>query len=159
MNNKAVPNGPFLLSQANAEFGGNQWASNILAKANLPAPRLLSTLMGKSAASNILTVGNYSNQFGYRDVSGAPVFGAVSGGNVLGKVVTELVARTDNVAWISVYGVVAGTVRATLPNGVYVDFNFRNDSEGNTSGGDVAGWCQYITARNGQQIPINITRI
>ena len=44
-----VPNKPFWLSQANTEFGGNGWASNILSKAGLALPRMAGDLAGMSA--------------------------------------------------------------------------------------------------------------
>ena len=47
----AVPSKPFWLSQANTEFGGNGWASNILSKAGLSIPRYVGELAGKSAFS------------------------------------------------------------------------------------------------------------
>ncbi|MFB0600621.1 hypothetical protein [Aeromonas hydrophila] len=46
-----VPHKPFWLSQANSEFGGNGWASNILSKASLPLPCWAGELGGKSAAA------------------------------------------------------------------------------------------------------------
>ena len=52
----AVPNVPFWLSQANTEFAGNGWASNILSKAGIPAPRNLSALAGKSAQFNSISL-------------------------------------------------------------------------------------------------------
>lgn len=59
-----VPNGPFYLSQANTEFSGNGYASDILAKAGVPTPRLLSQLMGRSAQSHKLTIGEVPGQVG-----------------------------------------------------------------------------------------------
>ena len=50
----AVPNKPFWLSQANSEFEGNGWASNILKKAYLPTPGLVGDLAGKSAFVSII---------------------------------------------------------------------------------------------------------
>ena len=44
----AVPNLPFMLSQANTEFNGNGWGSDIRTKARLPAAGWLSELAGKS---------------------------------------------------------------------------------------------------------------
>ncbi|MGL5156142.1 MAG: hypothetical protein ACRC9H_14640, partial [Aeromonas veronii] len=46
---RAVPALPFYLSQANTEFSGNGWASDILSKAKIPAPQWLSSLAGKSS--------------------------------------------------------------------------------------------------------------
>lgn len=45
----AVPNLPFWLSVAHAEFGSNRWASHVLSLAGVPAPRNCSALAGKSA--------------------------------------------------------------------------------------------------------------
>lgn len=45
----AVPNLPFMLSQANTEFNGNGWGSDILSKAGLGTTGLLGQLAGKSA--------------------------------------------------------------------------------------------------------------
>lgn len=59
-----IPNGPFYLSQANQEFGGNGYATDILTKAGVPAPRLLSELMGKSAYSHKLTIGETPGSVG-----------------------------------------------------------------------------------------------
>ena len=47
----AVPNVPFWLSQANTEFAGNGWASNIMSKAGLAVPGWASSLAGKSAVT------------------------------------------------------------------------------------------------------------
>lgn len=44
----AVPNLPFWLSAANAEFSANGWGSNILSKAGLGTTGLLGQLAGKS---------------------------------------------------------------------------------------------------------------
>lgn len=46
-----VPNKPFWLSQANSEFGGNGWASNVLSQAGLGLPRFVGELAGKRAAT------------------------------------------------------------------------------------------------------------
>lgn len=53
-----VPNKPFWLSQANSEFGGNGWTSNILSKAGISIPRYVGELAGKSAFSIIRNPGN-----------------------------------------------------------------------------------------------------
>lgn len=47
----AVPNLPFMLSQANTEFKGNGWGSDIRTKARLPAAGWLSELAGKSSVT------------------------------------------------------------------------------------------------------------
>lgn len=51
-----VPNKPFWLSQANNEFKGNQWGSNILSSAQLAVPGWLGELAGKSAFVKTHTV-------------------------------------------------------------------------------------------------------
>lgn len=69
---RAVPNLPFYLSQANAEFKGNGWASDILAKARIPAPQWLSNLAGRSDWTNVLTIGKARyDAWGY-DSSSSP---------------------------------------------------------------------------------------
>lgn len=54
----AVNNKPFWLSQANSEFSGNGWASNILSNASIGAPRYVGELAGKSTFSIIRNPGN-----------------------------------------------------------------------------------------------------
>ncbi|MEL3918129.1 hypothetical protein [Aeromonas enteropelogenes] len=49
-----VPDKPFWLSQANSEFEGNGWASNILEYAFLSTPGLLGDLAGKSSMVSII---------------------------------------------------------------------------------------------------------
>lgn len=62
-----VPNVPFWLSDANSEFGGNGWASDICAKAGLALPADLINLAGRSALTVIGTVPTVVNT-----TSGAP---------------------------------------------------------------------------------------
>jgi hypothetical protein len=159
--NKAVPSGPFWLSQANTEFGQNGWASNITAAAGLGGSNIwLSNLAGKSNVTHQFTIGTQGNGwFGLRDVSGAPVFGEIVPRSVAGAPsLTEFIIRQDNPSWswISVYGWHAGRIRASIPNGPSADFIFRNDSESMATEGDITGLSNYIIARNGQTIGIDI---
>lgn len=62
-NSRIIPSGAFWLSQANTEFQGNNWASNVLAKANKPAPRWLSNLRGMSALTLIQNPPGLSQEF------------------------------------------------------------------------------------------------
>lgn len=62
-----VPNVPFWLSDANSEFGGNGWASDICAKAGLALPADLIDLAGRSALTVIGTIPTVVNT-----TSGAP---------------------------------------------------------------------------------------
>lgn len=104
-----IPNGPFYLSQANTEFGGGGWASTTLSKAGVPAPRLLSALMGKSASTHTLTptvqVLGQGELVGFRgptDVYGYPqtAFGAISPASFIGTI-TSTVSTTNGVDTIS----------------------------------------------------------
>lgn len=63
----AVPNVPFWLSQANTEFAGNGWASNIMSKAGLAVPGWASSLAGKSAATHVIAVA--------KSADAAPMYG------------------------------------------------------------------------------------
>ncbi|MGG5825948.1 hypothetical protein [Aeromonas salmonicida] len=56
-----VPNIPFWLSDANTEFGGNGWASDICSKAGLALPADLVNLAGKSALSVLTRVPTYAH--------------------------------------------------------------------------------------------------
>lgn len=51
-----IPNGPFYLSQANTEFSGNGYASNILVKAGLGATGLVSRLAGMTRFQQIASI-------------------------------------------------------------------------------------------------------
>ena len=52
----AVPNLPFMLSQANTEFNGNGWGSDIRTKARLPAAGWLSELAGMASLQKIASI-------------------------------------------------------------------------------------------------------
>ena len=86
----AVPNVPFWLSQANTEFAGNGWASNIMSNAGLAIPGMASSLAGKSAQFNFtLNIGSYYN--GYRTQVGANDYnGSVSPDSFDGRVISRL---------------------------------------------------------------------
>ncbi|MGL4843972.1 MAG: hypothetical protein ACRC2Y_05050 [Aeromonas veronii] len=159
----AVPAPAFWLSQANTEFGGNQWGSNILAKAGLPAPQWLSNLAGKANASHQFTIAPRGNGWvGFQDTSGVPVYGQMTPRSVSGAPeLTEFVIRPDNVAWswMSVYGWFAGRIQASIPNGPSATFVFTNDPESASVEGDIAGLANYIIARTGQTIGINIWKV
>ena len=52
----AVPNVPFWLSQANTEFAGNGWASNIMGKAGVAVPGWCSQLAGMASLKKIASI-------------------------------------------------------------------------------------------------------
>ena len=52
----AVPNAPFWLSQANTEFAGNGWASNIMGKAGVAVPGWCSQLAGMASLKKIASI-------------------------------------------------------------------------------------------------------
>lgn len=52
----AVPNVPFYLSQANTEFAGNGWGSNILSKAGVAVPGWCSQLAGMASLQKIASI-------------------------------------------------------------------------------------------------------
>lgn len=57
----AVPNLPFWLSAAHAEFGSNRWASHVLSLAGVPAPRHCSALAGRSSTITVNLPGGALN--------------------------------------------------------------------------------------------------
>ncbi|WP_339009468.1 hypothetical protein [Aeromonas popoffii] len=86
-----VPNIPFWLSDANTEFGGNGWATDICAKAGLALPVNLINLAGRSSDTKIvMTIGvfnpGYENQIGY--FSNAA--GAISPNTHKGRLITTI---------------------------------------------------------------------
>ncbi|UNU87616.1 hypothetical protein [Aeromonas dhakensis] len=84
-----VPNKPFWLSQANSEFGGNGWASNIISRAGLSVPRWVGELAGRSASITMnLTIGMHNQDVGFS--AGVIAYGnlspranAIVGGDIL----------------------------------------------------------------------------
>ena len=83
----AVPNLPFMLSQANTEFNGNGWGSDIRTKARLPAAGWLSELAGKSnfilinAIPSIIEPGTSMGVVKFSIKSGTTYMSHNSGGN------------------------------------------------------------------------------
>lgn len=153
INERAVPSPSFYLSQANAEFGGNGWASNILSRAGLPAPRWLSTLAGKSSASHSLVVGTQWDRYGFHASNG---MGSLSPASVQGFPIIEL--YYINSQWtFTLSGMVSDErIWVEVPNGPSVLFEFEYSSSGWAIGGDVHGLGQYFTSRVGQSIGLNI---
>lgn len=146
-----VPNVPFWLSQANTEFGGGGAASTILSKAGIPAPRWLSNLAGKSSATHQLTIGSSGAWAGKG--SG---FGAISPATVAGFTITDL--NYDGSSWRFYLGGSVSDERITveIPGVASVMFEFLYSSQGDPIGGDVHGVGQYIKARVGQTIGVNL---
>ena len=87
----AVPNVPFYMSQANTEFNGNGWGSDIRTKARLPAAGWLSELAGRTAETIItLTVGTSAlTGTGFSQ----DIMGAISPNTHLGRVITKMYGR------------------------------------------------------------------
>lgn len=157
----AVPNLPFMLSQANTEFNGNGWGSDIRTKARLPAAGMLSELAGKSAftPTNTMTVGVSvnNNSWGWNPVSASP-HGAFSP------------ATTGSVTWHYFYvnfGSIAlsstvritGTFEVTLATGASVTIQYANLTSGSIIEGDVATFISQVQAKAGSTLQISIVKI
>ncbi|MGL6336899.1 hypothetical protein [Aeromonas jandaei] len=113
----AVPNKPFWLSIANAEFNANRWASNILSQANLSLPRYVGELAGKSSSVVLdLTIGEFSpgyeTQLGYQ----RGVMGSISIGQFEGKNIEHFMCYDDlpNTLYFSLEGSTAKPILVTV---------------------------------------------
>ncbi|MGL5490439.1 MAG: hypothetical protein ACRDC6_29900 [Shewanella sp.] len=141
----AVPNKPFWLSQANTEFGGDRWSSNILSKAGLSLPRFAGELAGKSSSVVLnLTIGEYSpgyeTELGYRRGQ----MGAISIGQYEGKTINAISCYDDlpNMLYFSLESSTGKPIRITISglgsavivegsgtfNSIYSYFNARRGS-------------------------------
>lgn len=149
----AVPSGPFYLSQANAEFKQNGWASNILAAAGVPAPRYLSALMGKSFGSHQMHVGAQYSSYGL-----GQGFGSLAPNSVQGFQILELYYNTSGSSWFFYLNGFVSDERiwVEVPNGPSVLFEFEYSSAGYPIAGDVHGLGQYLVNNAGSTIGLNI---
>lgn len=141
----AVPNKPFWLSQANTEFSGDRWSSNILSKAGLSLPRFAGELAGKSSSIVLnLTIGEYSpgyeTELGYRRGQ----MGAISIGEYEGKTINAISCYDDlpNILYFSLESSTGKPISVTISgfgsaviadgsgtlNSVYSYFNARRGS-------------------------------
>lgn len=112
-----VPNKPFWLSQANSEFGGNRWVSNILSKAGLSIPRLAGDLAGRSSSVVLsLTIGSYTpgyeTELGFRRGQ----MGAISIGQFEGKNIDAISCYDDqpNTLYFSLAGGAGKSINVTI---------------------------------------------
>lgn len=105
----AVPNLPFWLSAANTEFGGNGWASNILSKAGIPAPRNCSALAGMSATITVSLPGGALN-----DVNVLSYVSGTSGKTIIVNVPANAVYRSTTTGGPALRCVIADAKAVTL---------------------------------------------
>lgn len=83
-----VPAKPFYLSAADTEFNANNYASDILSKAGIAAPRLCGDLAGKSAAGPIVATSYLTRGFNGATMEGGYIdgqIGSLSPVAVIGK--------------------------------------------------------------------------
>lgn len=157
----AVPNVPFWLWQANVEFNGNGWGSDIRTKARLPAAGWLSELAGKSAfiPTNTMTVGVSvnNNSWGWNPVAASP-YGAFSP------------VTTGSVTWAFFYvnfGSMAlsstvritGTFEVTLATGASVTLQYNNLTAGSVIAGDLAAFISQVQAKVGSTLQVSIVKV
>lgn len=105
----AVPNLPFWLSAANTEFGGNGYASTILSKAGIPAPRYCSALAGMSATITVTLPGGALN-----DVNVLSYVSGTSGKTIIVNVPANAVYRSTTTSGPALRCVIADAKRVTL---------------------------------------------
>lgn len=140
-----VPNVPFYLSAADTEFNANNYASDILSKAGVPAPRYCSSLAGKSSAPPVTIVTPPSSNL---SVSAPPTMQFyTSGGNIywkstgnstysgqyttgIGKLKITIVSRVGwpTITWSGMSDGVLFTPDATIRS-VAVDMQYGADDE------------------------------
>lgn len=112
-----IPNKPFWLSQANSEFGGNGWASNILSKAGIAPPRYVGDLAGRSSSVTLnLTIGTYNPgyeiELGYRRGQ----MGSISIGQFEGKNIDAISCYNDqpSTLYFSLAGGAGKSIKVTI---------------------------------------------
>ncbi len=150
-----------MLSQANTEFNGNGWGSDIRTKARLPAAGMLSELAGKSAftPTNTMTVraSVNNNQWGWNPDAATPygAFSPVTTGSVtwryfyvmVGSIVLAPTAR------------ITGTFKVTLATGASVTIQYANLTAGSIIEGDVATFISQVQAKVGTTLQVSIVKI
>lgn len=133
-----VPNGPFYLSQANTEFAGGGLASTILTKAGVPAPRLLSALMGKSAftPTHQLTVGTsaQNNSWGWNHIT-SPAYGDLNP-KTSGAVTWSYFYVSTTRLTLSSSARITATFKLTFDNGATVTLQYNNLAAAKVIDGD-----------------------
>lgn len=156
-----IPNGQFYLSQANTEFGGNGYASDILAKAGVPAPRLLSQLMGKSAftPTHQLSVGvsAQSNSWGWNPVI-SPAYGNLNP-KTSGAVTWSYLYVSTTRLTLAPSARITATFKLTFDNGATVSLRYNNLTAATVVGGDEAACIAKIMASVGQTIGIAFEQV
>ena len=157
----AVPNLPFWLSAANAEFSANGWGSNILSKAGLGTTGLLGQLAGRSAftPTNTMTVGvsPNNNQWGWNPVAATPygAFSPVTTGSVTWRyfyVNATSITLSSSVA-------ITGTFEVTLATGASVTLQYSGLVSGSVISGDVAAFISQVQAKAGSTLQVSIVKI
>ncbi|QWL58227.1 hypothetical protein HQ400_07880 [Aeromonas jandaei] len=98
-----VPNIPFWLSDANTEFGGNGWATDICAKAGLALPANLKDLAGRSNWSGSIVVGSKVSGLQYYGFNTSEGIGSIAPAVHSGVTVTGIYT-TSGLIVSSTYG-------------------------------------------------------
>lgn len=127
----AVPNLPFWLSAAHAEFGSNRWASHVLSLAGVPAPRHCSDLAGKSAAIVVNLPGGALN-----DVNVLSYVSGTSGKNLIINVPADAAYRSTTTS--------GPALRCVIPDAKSVTLNIASGATVWGKGGNGGG-----TSKNG----------
>lgn len=155
-----IPNGQFYLSQANTEFSGSGYASDILAKAGVPAPRLLSQLMGKSAftPTHQLSVGvSAQSSWGWNPVK-SPAYGDLNP-KTSGAVTWSYLYVSTTRLTLAPSARLTATFKLTFDNGATVSLRYNNIAAATVVGGDEAACIAKIRASVGQTIGIAFEQI
>lgn len=157
----AVPNLPFWLSAANAEFSANGWGSNILSKAGVAVPGWCSQLAGKSAfvPTNTLTVGVSvnNNQWGWNPVAATP-YGAFSPATT-GSVTWQYFYVNAASITLSSTVLVTGTFEVTLATGASVTLRYNNLTVGSVIAGDLTTFISQVRAKAGSTLQVSIVKV
>lgn len=146
-----VPNVPFWLSDANSEFGGNGWASDICAKAGLALPADLKSLAGRSSETKIvMTIGvynpGYENQIGYA-ISAA---GALSNNYHKGRQITMIGGYDDQLDTLYV------TIDKPSPLTITIEGAGTMTIPAGTGSIRWPGIINWLWARNGQKVNVTL---
>lgn len=159
----SVPNVPFYLSQAAAEFkvAVPTTASQILTAASLPTEGLLSRLAGMSAfvPTNTLTVGvsSTNNQWGWNPVSSLP-FGAFSPVTTGSATWAFFYVNVGSMSLSSTV-LITGTFEVTLATGASVTLRYNNTTFSSVIAGDVAAFISQVRAKVYSTLQVSIVRV
>lgn len=155
-----VPNKPFWLSQANSEFGGNGWASNIMSRAGLSVPRWIGELAARSASITMnLTIGMHNQDVGFS--AGVIAYGnlspranAIVGGDILA--INTGAFTNQSLSFTLVNGGVIKPFTLTIPGVISRTYTHESaDIPGILwMAMDIQAW---LKARNGQTIQLVFT--